>query len=53
MVVSVGEDNNYGLSHPEMLQRASTMGVPILCTNEQGTIEVVTDGERMWWEAWP
>jgi competence protein ComEC len=51
MVVSVGEDNNYGLPHPEMLQRANTMGVPVLRTDELGTIEVVTDGERMWWQA--
>ena len=48
MVISVGKDNNYGLLQPEMLQRAAVMGVPVLRTDELGTIEVVTDKERMW-----
>ncbi|MFZ0545099.1 MAG: DNA internalization-related competence protein ComEC/Rec2 [Candidatus Promineifilaceae bacterium] len=51
IVISVGQDNAFGYPHPDMLQRAADIGAVVLRTDELGTIEVVTDGERMWWEA--
>lgn len=51
LVVSTGEGNGAGHPHPEVLQRAAEVGAAVLRTDELGTIEVITDGERMWWEA--
>jgi beta-lactamase superfamily II metal-dependent hydrolase len=34
-----------------MLQRAAEAGAAVLRTDELGTIEVVTDGQVMWWQA--
>ncbi len=51
VIVSAGEGNNYGHPHPEVLARAAAGGAQVLRTDELGTIEVVTDGEQMWWES--
>ncbi len=51
MVVSAGADNHFGHPHPEVLQRAAEMGTAVLRTDELGTIEVITDGQVMWWQA--
>jgi competence protein ComEC len=51
VVVSAGADNRFGHPHEESLQRAAAVGATVLRTDELGTIEVVTDGEQMWWEA--
>jgi competence protein ComEC len=51
IAVSAGEGNNYGHPHEEVLERAADFGAAELRTDELGTIEVVTDGEQMWWEA--
>jgi beta-lactamase superfamily II metal-dependent hydrolase len=34
-----------------MLQRAADIGATVLRTDELGTIELITDGQMMWWEA--
>lgn len=49
MVVSAGADNRFGHPHPEVLARAQMMGTAVLRTDELGTIELITDGEQMWW----
>ncbi len=51
VTISVGADNNFGHPAPEMLQRAQDMGAAVLRTDELGTIEVITDGRTMWWQA--
>ena len=51
VVISVGADNSYGHPAPAMLARAATVGATVLRTDEVGTIELSSDGERMWWEA--
>ncbi|MCB8922888.1 MAG: DNA internalization-related competence protein ComEC/Rec2 [Ardenticatenaceae bacterium] len=53
ITISVGADNNFGHPSPEMLQRAADVGAAVLRTDELGTIEVVTDGHTMWWQAEP
>ncbi len=53
IVISVGADNNFGHPSPEMLQRAQDVGAAILRTDELGTIEAVSDGRTMWWQANP
>ena len=50
VVVSSGENNRWNHPHPDVLERAASVGATVLRTDELGTIEVVTDGERMWWE---
>lgn len=45
VIISVGE-NTFGHPAPETLAKLSSL--TILHTDEEGTIEVVTDGERYW-----
>ncbi len=53
IVISAGVDNRFGHPHPEMLQRAADVGATILRTDELGTIELITDGQVMWWQTIP
>ncbi len=53
IVISAGEDNRFGHPHPEMLDRAAAVGATTLRTDELGTIELITDGHTMWWQALP
>lgn len=50
-VVSAGLDNKFGHPHPEILQRFAERGISVVNTIDHGTLEVITDGETMWWEA--
>jgi len=52
VVISAGEENRYGHPHPEMLARAEAIGAAVLRTDELGSIEVITDGEALWWESY-
>lgn len=51
VVISAGEGNDFGHPHEEMLQPAMDVGAAVLRTDELGTIEEITDGNAMWWEA--
>jgi competence protein ComEC len=51
IVVSAGEGNRYGHPSPELLRRAANVGAAVLRTDELGSIEVITDGQAMWWES--
>jgi len=53
IVISVDEENQYGHPHPEMLKRAEAVGAAVLRTDQLGTIEVMSDGQTMWWQAGP
>ena len=53
IIVSAGVDNRFGHPHPEVLERAQAIGAAVLRTDELGTIEVMTDGQTMWWQAGP
>ena len=52
-VIQVGEDNKFG--HPEdvVLNRLETIAGEdnIYRTDKNGTVEFITDGERLWIEA--
>lgn len=50
VVISVGADNRFGHPSPEVLERYAERGVTVLRTDERGTIEFSTDGERLWVE---
>ncbi len=49
-VISVGADNDFGHPDPEIMARLEEELGPenIYRTDEQGTIEFITDGERLW-----
>jgi len=49
-VISVGADNKFGHPSPQILDRLEELVGEgrVLRTDERGTIEVVTDGERIW-----
>lgn len=51
VIISAGRDNPYGHPHPAMLERVESVGAAVLRTDELGTIEMVSDGQRMWWTA--
>ncbi len=48
--ISVGSNNNFGQPHPEVLARLSQkLGrEQVFLTSENGTIEFITDGSRLW-----
>ncbi len=49
-VISVGEDNDFGHPNQEVMARLEELLGPenIYLTDEDGTIEFITDGERLW-----
>jgi competence protein ComEC len=47
-VISVGAENRFGHPSAEVLERYAALGIPVLRTDELGTVEFVTDGERLW-----
>jgi competence protein ComEC len=49
-IISVGEDNPYGHPSPEVMARLTEKSGSenIYRTDENGTIEFITDGERLW-----
>lgn len=51
VIISAGRDNSYGHPHPAMLTRAEEVGAAVLRTDELGTLELESDGSRMWWSA--
>jgi competence protein ComEC len=47
-IISVGEDNRFDHPAVELLGRLDQRGISILRTDQQGQIELITDGERIW-----
>jgi len=47
-VISVGAENRVGHPAYAVLERLSSAGARILRTDELGTVELVTDGQRLW-----
>ena len=48
-VISVGAENRFGHPAPAVLARLAASGeTAVLRTDQEGTVEFVTDGERMW-----
>ena len=49
-VISVGVDNLFGHPSPEVLDRLDK--THLYRTDLQGTIELITDGKRLWMTTW-
>lgn len=47
-IASCGLNNSYGHPHQQTLERAGELGIPVLRTDEMGTIVFATDGEDLW-----
>ncbi len=47
-VIPVGEADRFGLPHPETLERLRTAGAVVYRTDQDGTVRVISDGERVW-----
>ena len=50
VVISVGAENSFGHPSPEVMERYATHGLPVLRTDQRGTIEFITDGQKLWVE---
>ena len=48
VVISVGEDNHFGHPSPEVMELYADYDLPVLRTDQRGTIEFITDGVRLW-----
>ncbi|MCX7680425.1 MAG: DNA internalization-related competence protein ComEC/Rec2 [Anaerolineae bacterium] len=46
VIISVGADNRFGHPCAEVLERLA--GIPLYRTDEDGTIEIVSDGAQVW-----
>jgi len=47
-VISCGADNEFGHPHVSTLDKLAGAGCTVLRTDQNGTVEVVTDGEGLW-----
>lgn len=47
-IISAGADNRYGHPHKETIDTLNDLGVEILSTYEEGTIEFVSNGVDVW-----
>jgi competence protein ComEC len=48
-IISVGADNRFGHPAQAVLERLAQLGDPaVLRTDEKGTVEFTTDGQRLW-----
>lgn len=50
IVIQVGAENRFGHPAAEVLERYTTQGATVLRNDHHGTIELITDGERLWVE---
>jgi competence protein ComEC len=48
-VISAGKNNKYGHPDQSVITRLKQAGINIWRTDEQGTLELITDGESYWW----
>lgn len=46
-IISVGKDNKYGHPNQEILDKLNQFKIPILRTDEKGTIKITSDGENL------
>jgi len=46
-VISAGKNNKYGHPHKEVTERFSRFEIPMLRTDEKGTIIIKSDGEKI------
>jgi len=53
VIISVGEDNKFGHPSSAVLDRYAERGITVLRTDELGTIELITDGEKLWVDTGP
>jgi len=49
-IISVGADNRYGHPNSAVIERLEDAGALVLRTDQQGTIALSTDGDRLWVE---
>jgi len=47
-IASLGARNPFGYPHPEVVSRYEGAGAMVLRTDRDGTVEVATDGQRLW-----
>lgn len=49
-VISVAKKNPWGFPSQEILEMLKKYNVEILRTDQMGDVEVITDGEKIWWK---
>lgn len=53
VVISCGEGNSYGHPHAETLNKYRGLGYKVYRTDEQGSVVVVSDGNKLMWNVSP
>lgn len=48
-LVSVGRNNRFRHPSPQVLRQYSSMGSLVLRSDQDGTIDIASDGARLWW----
>jgi competence protein ComEC len=48
--ISVGAKNQWGFPAPSILSMLSDNNVQVLRTDKMGDVEVITDGDKIWWK---
>jgi competence protein ComEC len=51
-IVSVGRNSRFGHPHPEVLERYRARRIPLIRTDQDGTVTVATDGAQLRVETW-
>ncbi len=53
-LISAGINNKYGHPNPETLSRMQALHIPWISTQQKGTVDVSTDGNKQWtWQSMP
>lgn len=53
VVISCGEGNSYGHPHAEVMNNLRKLGIKVFRTDEQGTLQVKSDGNTLVWNCSP
>ncbi len=48
LAIVSGASKRYMPAHPEVVRRLQMRGIPLLSTDLMGTVDIVTDGRRLW-----
>ena len=51
-ILSIDANNVFALPDQTVVDSLAARGIPLLRTDELGSIELISDGKQMWWQSW-